>query len=326
MDFTPAEAQRELAALTRLILASSESPWKDLAEAGVLAATLPSSVDGAGHGLLEQCAILGELGRAAYDSPYLDTIVLGAAGIAAFGAPSQVESWAVPATRGDLIVAVAFDVTVAYADGILAGTASGVRDSDVLLVPTPSGAVVILPSDAGVDLTPQNVGGFPRLFASFDGVRGRLLPGLTTSWLRDRAVVGRCAYQVGVLERAVELTAAYAAERVQFGRPIGAFQAVRQRLADAYVDVEAARLSLWQAAWRLSEGLSAAEEIAIAKFWAADAGHRVAHTAVHLHGGVGVDVSHPIHRYFLAAKDTEYALGGATAHLLALGELLAPER
>jgi len=161
----------------------------------------------------------------------------------------------------------------------------------------------------------------------FDGVRlgaDRLFTGsLVSRWLRDRPTVGLCALQLGVVERALELTAAYAAERIQFGRPIGAFQAVRKRIANAYIDVEAIRLTLWQAAWRLAEGQPCAEQIAVAKYWAADGGHRVAHTAVHLHGGVGIDVSHPIHRYFLAAKYNEFALGGATAHLLALGDLLA---
>jgi alkylation response protein AidB-like acyl-CoA dehydrogenase len=111
---------------------------------------------------------------------------------------------------------------------------------------------------------------------------------------------------------------------VQFGRPIGAFQAVAQRLADAYIDVEAVRLTMWQAAWLLSAGDALADEaVATAKFWAADAGHRVAHTAVHVHGGLGIDVSYPVHRYFVAAKGNEFALGGATAQLRRIGAELA---
>jgi acyl-CoA dehydrogenase len=126
-----------------------------------------------------------------------------------------------------------------------------------------------------------------------------------------------------VTARALELTADYARERIQFGKPIGGFQAVAQRLADAYIDCEAVRLTMWQAAWRLAEGLPCAAEIATAKFWAADAGHRVAHTAVHVHGGVGIDLSHPAHRYFTAAKHCEFMLGGATLQLRRLGAELA---
>jgi 3-oxocholest-4-en-26-oyl-CoA dehydrogenase beta subunit len=126
-----------------------------------------------------------------------------------------------------------------------------------------------------------------------------------------------------VVERALELTSEYARSRVQFGRPIGSFQAVAQRLADVYIDVEAVRLTMWQAAWRLSAGLPCDTEIATAKFWAADAGHRVAHTAVHVHGGVGIDLDYPLHRYFTAAKQCEFALGGATAQLRHIGATLA---
>jgi alkylation response protein AidB-like acyl-CoA dehydrogenase len=142
-------------------------------------------------------------------------------------------------------------------------------------------------------------------------------------WLASRGTVGLCALQAGVLARALELTAEHAKTRVQFGRPIGSFQAVAQRLADAYIDVEAVRLTMWQAAWRLAAGLPATTEAATAKFWAADAGHRVAHTAVHVHGGVGIDTDHPLHRYFVAAKRAEFELGGATTQLRRIGAALA---
>jgi 3-oxocholest-4-en-26-oyl-CoA dehydrogenase beta subunit len=144
-----------------------------------------------------------------------------------------------------------------------------------------------------------------------------------TDWLVARGTVGLCALQLGVVERALELTAEYTRTRVQFGRAIGGFQAVSQRLADAYIDCEAVRLTMWQAAWRLSAGLPADTAIATAKFWAADAGHRIAHTAVHVHGGMGVDTSYPLHRYFVAAKHNEFALGGATAQLRRIGAALA---
>jgi len=119
------------------------------------------------------------------------------------------------------------------------------------------------------------------------------------------------------------MTAEYAREREQFDRPIGSFQAVGQRLADGYIDVKGLRLTVTQAAWRLSEDLPADTEVATAAFWAADAGHRVAHTIVHIHGGVGIDTYHPVHRYFLAAKQTEFAVGGATGQLLKIGRQLA---
>jgi len=144
------------------------------------------------------------------------------------------------------------------------------------------------------------------------------IEGPATHELLRRATIGVCAQQLGVLERALEMTAAYASERVQFGRPIGSFQAVAQRLADAFIDVEAVRLTMWQAALSQNEA-----DIKVAKFWAADAGHRVAHTAVHVHGGVGIDLDSPVHRYFLMAKRLEFALGHATQSLLDLGGFMS---
>ena len=138
-------------------------------------------------------------------------------------------------------------------------------------------------------------------------------------------VLAACAEQLGVTEGALALTSAYAKEREQFGRPIGTFQAVSQRLADGYIDVLGQGLTLWQAAWRLSEGLPAGTELAVAKLWAADAGHRLAHTTVHVHGGVGIDLDGEAHRFFTTAKRFEFAYGGTTGQALHIGRALASE-
>jgi alkylation response protein AidB-like acyl-CoA dehydrogenase len=131
--------------------------------------------------------------------------------------------------------------------------------------------------------------------------------------------------QAGVCEEALRITARYVSEREQFGTRIGTFQAVAHRAADAYIDTEAIRLTAWQAAWRLHAGLDAKDELAVAKFWAAEGGQRVVHAAQHLHGGIGVDTDYPIHRYFRWTKQIELTLGGATVSLLRLGAALAAE-
>lgn len=324
--------------------------WSELAAAGILAAALPQDAGGDGLGLAEQCSVLAELGRTVAPAPYLSAIVLGAGGIAEFGTAEQVTRWASPAAAGDLVIAVALaepdaddprapSARAQHADGAwrLTGTKTTVpagAAAGLFLVPaaTDRGTAVfcVEPADHGVTARPQRLtGGAGAAELQLDGVElgaDRLLgePGGTVAgWLASRALVGICAHQLGVTERALELTAEYARTRQQFGRAIGAFQAVAQRLADAYIDVEAIRLTMWQAAWRLEAGLPADEEIATAKFWAADGGHRVAHTAVHVHGGVGIDTSHALHRYFTAAKENEFALGGATAQLRRLGAALA---
>ena len=361
MDFSFSEAQTELAGLARKVLAERDTPdrqWAELAATGVLAAGLPEALGGAGLGFLEQCSVLTEIGRAVSSAPYLASVVLGAGAIAEFGRPEQQRRWAAPAGAGSVVLTVALaeeDGDDPSSPSALAERAggrwrlSGVKtvvpaaaSADLLLVPASSadGVLVFLvePSDAGVTVQPQELtDGADAGRLVLDGVSlddGRLLgePGLgaeITGWLVSRGTVGVCATQAGVLERVLELTAEYARSREQFGRPIGSFQAVAQRLADAYIDVEAVRLTLWQAAWLLAAGSRPGPEVAAAvasaKFWAADAGHRVAHTAVHVHGGMGIDTSYPVHRYFVAAKRAEFTLGGATAQLLRLGDVLARE-
>jgi 3-oxocholest-4-en-26-oyl-CoA dehydrogenase beta subunit len=365
MDFTTSETQQELAALTRRILADQVTPdrlraaeasgehldrglWRALADAGILGAALPENVGGGGLGLLEQCSVLIELGRAVAPVPYLTSIAVSAAAIARFGDDAQRSAWAEPAASGELILTTALTedlndvpespITRAERDGggwVLNGAKAVVPSglgADLLVVPagTDDGAAVFLvrPDDAGVSIERQQiVDGDSAASVELGTVRladDRRLGGPDVlEWLITRATVAQCALQLGVLERALELTAEYARQRVQFGRPIGSFQAVAQRLADAYIDVEAVRLTTWEAAWRVAEGLPAAAEVATAKFWAADAGHRVAHTAVHVHGGTGIDVDAPLHRYFVAAKRGEFSLGSATAQLRRLGAELA---
>lgn len=299
MDFTLTEAQRELAGLTRKILDSSDTPWPDLVKSGVV----PEQADE--FGVLEQCAVLVELGRAVAAVPYLPATVAASA-LAEFGTPEQRRRWLTPGT--------VLSVALSEADGVKTAVPFAPTAAAFLVA---QGDEVFLVEADQVEVTPQElVDGADAGSFVFSG--GEVVPGLSPGWLVTRYTLGLCALQLGVTERALELTAEYARTRVQFDRPIGSFQAVAQRLADAYIDVAAIRLTLWQAAWRLSEGLDAAAEVATAKFWAADAGHRVAHTAVHVHGGTGIDMSHDVHRYFTAAKRNEFELGGATAQLLKL--------
>ncbi|MFC3451709.1 acyl-CoA dehydrogenase family protein [Amycolatopsis speibonae] len=353
MDFTLTEAQQDLASLTRRILTDKVTPdvlgphgsggfdaplWTALAQAGVIDAALPQSVGGGGFGLLEQCSVLAEIGRAVAPVPYLTSVVLGAAAVAEFGDGQLAERWAVPVLRGDHVLAVALpDYGVpcgftAEADGdgwrltgAQTAVASGAFAHGFLVeAAIDGGRQVFLLDRHAVSVSAQRtVDHADAALVELSGTKAEVSLGDIGEWLRLRGTIGVCAQQLGVVERALELTAAYARERKQFGHLIGSFQAVRQRLADAYVDVEAVRLTLWQAVWRLGEGLPAAEEVATAKFWAAEAGHRVAHTAVHVHGGVGIDVDHTLHRYFVAAKRLEFTLGGATAQLSGLGDLLA---
>ncbi|MGW1679296.1 acyl-CoA dehydrogenase family protein [Saccharopolyspora sp. NPDC002376] len=363
MDFALTEAQDDLSELARKILDDhvtnerlrevergedrfDRALWTRLATADVLSAGLPESVGGGGFGLLEQCSVLIELGRAVAPVPYLNSITTAASALAQFGTDQQKRDWAAPAARGELVLTAALaeehnptpTVPACRAerqDGAwtLSGSKTGVPAgamADLVLVPawTPDGPRVFLVGSSQLTAQRQRiVDSDTEAWLDLDGVRVDddhvLHDRSVLDWLLTRATIGVCAHQVGVISRALEMTSEYARERVQFGRPIGSFQAVAQRLADAFIDVEAARLTLWQAAWRLDEGMPCEAELATAKFWAADAGHRVAHTAVHVHGGVGIDLDHPLHRYFVAAKRNEFTLGGAAVQLGRLGDTLA---
>jgi alkylation response protein AidB-like acyl-CoA dehydrogenase len=322
--------------------------WAKLITADILSTAAPESLGGGGFGVLEEIAVLVALGRQLAAVPYLESVVLAAGALAKFGSETLQRGWAAPAVTGDKILTVALDaemgqgpVQAQSVDGgfRLTGTRALVGYgpvADAFLVPaeTDSGTRVFLVAagDHGVSVSSLDttghgsVGHLELQGADLDADRivGASGQGSdVVSWLTAVGTLGRSAFQLGVLERALELTAEYAREREQFDRPIGSFQAVGQRLADGYIDIKGLRLTLTQAAWRLSEDLSSDIEIATAAFWAAEAGHRVAHTAVHVHGGVGIDVDHPVHRYFLAAKQTEFAVGGATGQLLRIGRELA---
>jgi 3-oxocholest-4-en-26-oyl-CoA dehydrogenase beta subunit len=313
--------------------------WGKLIDADVLSAAAPESVGGDGFGVLEQVAVLTALGRQLAAVPYLESVVLGAGALARTGSEALRTEWAVPAVGGQKILAVALDDEMGQGPVLATSSGSGYRltgtrtlvsygpVADAFLVPaeTDSGVNVFLVAGDDVSVTALKTTGHGSVGQlELDGVSGRMLAGGdVVGWLTTRDTLGRTAFQLGVLERALELTAEYARTREQFDRPIGGFQAVAQRLADGYIDVKGLRLTLTQAAWRVSEDLPADIEVATAAFWAADAGHRVAHTTVHVHGGVGVDLDHPVHRYFLAAKQNEFAVGSATGQLLRIGRELA---
>ena len=359
MDFKTTEAADDLGGLARTItdaVCTNEPQreldkleerfdndlWGKLIEADILSAAAPESMGGGGFGVLEQVAVLEALGRQLAAVPYLDSVVLGAGALAKFGSEALQQEWATPAVAGEKIIAVALDGEMGEGPVRAQASGSGFKltgsrtqigfgpVADAFLVPaeTDSGTKVFLigKDDAGVTVTSLETTGLGSIgHLELQGVEtDRVVGGEeVVGWLTTHGALGRSAYQLGVLDRALELTASYAREREQFDRPIGSFQAVSSRLADDYINVKALRLTVTQAAWRLSEDLPADIDVNTAAFWAADAGHRVAHTAVHVHGGVGIDLDHPVHRYFLAAKQTEFAVGSATGQLLRIGRELA---
>lgn len=326
--------------------------WQQLGRAGLIGVGLPEEYGGGGLGLIEQCVVLEQAGRVLAPVPLLATGTAAAA-IARFGTTAQRERWLPGAASGGSVLAVALaepasswagdDAMSTRAErgagqwrltGVKTGVPSGTL-ADVFVVPAAvgdgTGLFLVEPGQPGVTVTRQhtsNRGDTARLELDCVLPAGAAVgppDDDAVRWTIERATVALCAVQLGVLEEALSATAAYTRERIAFGRPIATFQAVSHRAADSYIDVEGLRLTLWQAAWRLSAELPASMEVEVAKFWAAESGHRVAHAAVHLHGGMGVAVEYPLHRYFLWAKQLEFSLGGATQQLVRLGNALAAE-
>ena len=321
--------------------------WAALARAGLLGLSVPEEQGGSGLGIVDLCILLEEVGRAVAPVPVYATLVLGTLPIAEFGSPAQRLRLLPGVVSGELLLSGALaeprnpdplaPVTRASADGDgwrldgvkMAVPAAALSAAIVVPAAVEGGGTRLFLADphaTGVTLEPQEMTNRELDYlVRLDGASGDPLGGGpdALAWLVRRATVGLCAMQVGVTERALRMTAEYTSTREQFGRPLSAFQAVSQRAADAYVDVEGIRLTTLAAAWRLAAGLDADDSIAVAKFWAADGGQRVVHAAQHLHGGVGVDVSYPLHRSFLWAKQLELSLGGGTEQLLRLGAMIA---
>ena len=363
MDFTFTPGQDEAAELAARILADRTGTerlrtveaagdrfdrdlWAALGEAGLLSLAVPEQHGGAGLGLVELCRVLVEVGRRVAPVP-LATHGAVALLLAEHADGVQQDRWLPGAADGTTVLAVSEErshlpsrpVVRAEPEGegwVLSGTkvmvrAGGAAAAYVVSASTDQGLGLFL-VEAGatglrsapgrtsdgdevarldLDRAPAQAVGTPGDDAATR--LGRLLTACTAAEL------------LGVTEGALHLTAGYARTREQFGRPIGTFQAVSQRLADGYIDVLGQRLVLWSAVWRLAEGLPAATEVAVAKLWAADAAHRLAHTTVHVHGGVGIDLDGEAHRYFTTAKRFELAFGSATEQALSIGRALATE-
>jgi 3-oxocholest-4-en-26-oyl-CoA dehydrogenase beta subunit len=327
--------------------------WRALADANLLGACLPEELGGSGLGFFELCLVLEEIGRAVAPVPYFATIALGALPLAQFGSAAQKRELLPGVIAGESLLTAALEEpdgddllrpsTRAERDGAgwrLTGTKICVPIAQLasrVLVPASAGQGRIGwfwldPKASGVRLELQRATNrepiatmtLRRAKAKSQDVLGSLARGREIArWLGERAVAGLCAMQVGVAERALRMTAKYTSERKQFDRPIGSFQAVHQRAGDAFVNVEAMRLTAQQAAFLLAENRPATLAVSVAKIWAADGGNYATYAAQHLHGGIGVDLDYPLHRSYIWTRRIELMLGTAARHLERIGDSLA---
>jgi len=327
--------------------------WAALAGADLLGLAAPAEHGGAGYGLTELCLLLQAQGNVVAPVPLWTTLVLGALTVAEHGSAEQKAQWLPRVVAGDVMLTAALTGTANSVTGqpavhaepegdawILNGTELAVPQAHLaarILVQarTAEGDVVIAmvdPQSPGVTLertVTTNREIHPHLYLAEVAVPAvDILAGPATGRAAlDRLVVaatiGLCALQVGVCESALRQTALYLNEREQFGRPLSTFQGTMLRAADAAIDIEAMRVTLWNAAWLFDTGREATAAAGVAKWQASERGQRTVFSTQHLHGGIGADITYPIHRYFLWGKQIELLLGGPSLQLSRLGAQIA---
>ena len=298
-------------------------PWKALARAGLLDVSPPD-----GLGILEVAVLLTEIGKRAPSMQALATLMTGALPLLRWGRPDLLPAVA----SGELLLTAALREppaapATAVTDGKITGLKIGVpyaEQSHLLLIParpapTPPnsmimnsfgqiapqtvhdhGVVLVRPGAEGVSLTrTPSSSGEPEYAVRFDGapVEGMLGGADCVRDLYQLATAGACALADGAVAGALALTRDHIASREQFGRPLAAFQAVSQQIADVYIASRTMHLAALSACWRLAEGREAAADLEVAGYWCAEQAPGTVRLCHHLHGGIGMDVTYPLHRF-----------------------------
>ena len=334
-------------------LGYSPELWKKMAALGWMGLAMPEEYGGAGFSLLDMAVLFEEFGRAAMPGPMFSTTV-GALAVLEFGTEEQKRVLLPKVASGELIITMAMAEPEVNEDPRFIATRAESHDggyaitgtklfvpyahiADYMLVMArtegasgdDSGLTVFIvdAKAGGINLTPlitiaadkQFEVVFDKVSVSDGDTLGSLHNGLPmVKAVLRKATAIQCAMMVGGAQQELELTAEHTKTRIQFDRPIGTFQAVQHRLADMFVDIQGARWTTYQAVWRLSEGLPADREVAIAKAFSNIACQRVAASAQQLHGGIGVDKDYDLHFYFRRAKAFELNLGSIPFHLKTL--------
>lgn len=324
--------------------------WKALATSGVLGLVVPEEHDGAGLSLFEFALALTEQGRTLGTVPLWETVVGGALPLIRYGTKKQHAEWLPKIAAGTVFLSASLEfpgpsrpfVATATATGsdqgwTLDGTGTAVgagHIADAVIVPAVTGDGVhlfLVRTDQGsvschdFRRTDRGVAADLR----FVGAAAERLPGGPDEdrhdWLLRQCWIALSAIQVGMSQEAVARAAEYTSEREQFGRPLATFQAVAHQAADCHIDTEAMEVTFLNALWQETTGRDSRSAVHVARWWTSETADRVARTVQHLHGGLGADVTYPIHRYMLWTTQLANTLGSAPWHLAQLGDRLKEE-
>lgn len=330
MDFALDETARQVADLSATVLREAgghsrvgealagpngydETAWKAMAQAGLLGIGVPTQFGGDGLGAVEVATVLEAVGRQAVPVPAFATLALGVLPLVRLGAAERLSGVA------DGTVLTAALSTLSMTDGRVHGRARAVpyaRQAALMLLATDAGIALVAPEDDGVALTrtPTSTG-MPEYTVRCTGARPRhVVPG-TLAELEACALAGAAAVADGVLAGALALTADHLRTREQFGRPLAVFQAVAQQIADVYITARTMHLAAATVNWQLATGRESNADLQIAAYWLAAEVPPALQVCHHLHGGLGVDITYPLHRYYSTAKDLARLVGGAELRL-----------
>jgi 3-oxo-4-pregnene-20-carboxyl-CoA dehydrogenase alpha subunit len=341
MDFSLTDAQQEIARLAgQLLDDATTDPWKELARSGLLALSLPVQLGGDGLGVLGAAVLLTEVGRRAVPVPALATLMTGVLPVVRWGDADLQRALLPPAAAGELILTAGIREpsdplprvpSTTVSGGTVTGTKVGVpycAEAGHVLVPVSfasregpgarTGVVIIDPAADGAQVTRTgSAAGAPEYTLRLDRAPVEHVLGLAgcAEDLSGLAVAGACCLADGALAAALELTRNHVAERRQFGRPLAAFQAVAQQIADVYIASRTLHLTTLSACWLLDTGRDAGVDLGVTGYWCAHEAPRSVRTCHHLHGGTGMDTSYPLHHFSALISDLVRYLGGADYQL-----------
>lgn len=330
MDFTPEPEQQAVADVVNTVL-DRENTWEALVSGGVSALGVPERLGGDGVGLPEITTALTEIGRHGLISPALATLGLGLIPILDMASEAQQDRYLSGVAKGSILTAALNEPgtalperpAVTLRDGKLSGTKVAVpyaAQADWMVVTTDSGVAVVSPKADGVRLvkTPTSTGAdeFAVEFSEV-AVGAADVLGTDVHRVNQLALTAMGAFAAGLVSGAVRLTADYVTNRHQFGRPLATFQAVAQQLAEIYIAARTLALASTSVVWRLSEGRDADEDLDILAYWLTSQAPPAMQTCHHLHGGMGMDITYAMHRYYSSVKDLSRLIGGP-AHRLDL--------
>ena len=333
MDFTPAPEQQAVADVVNSVL-DRENTWEALVSGGVTALGVPDRLGGDGVGLPEIATALTEIGRHGTVSPALATLGLGLLPLLEMAGEDQQDRFLDGVAKGAILTAALNEPGAALPDrpattlsgGRLNGTKIAVpyaSQASWMLVSTDNGIAVVSPAADGVRLTktPNSAGGeeFAVTFSDVEVDSSAVLQDGNVQRLNQLVLAAVGAFAAGLVAGAVRLTADYVTNRHQFGRPLATFQSVSAQLADVYIAARTLALASTSVIWRLAEGRDAADDLDVLAYWLTSQAPPAMQTCHHLHGGMGMDVTYPMHRYYSLIKDVTRLLGGPAYRLDLVG-------